>query len=934
MTLSKDQQAKPVKTPLVPFSPFVAKEFAIKWKTYSEERQWEQTFWHEFLRDVCGISDYAIAGIEPQKNVLNPATGNLEQMDLYWRDVAIIEHKSAGVSLEEADTQARRYWRNLPPPLRPPYLVLCNFREIRIIEVQSESVVQFPLIELGDRVHLIESMSKKSIFHSNRDELVVDQKAAKLMADVFVNLEDSGYDEHSTSIFLVRILFLLFGDDTGMWKTNAFKTLLTSDLVSDGELEKMFSELFKFLNTQDNQRSKDQLEKFEGLPYINGGIFKEQINAPRINHRLRKSLENAANYDWGSINPTIFGALFQLIRNKEQRSQLGEHYTTEENIQKVIGPLFLDELRKLQVSAWDDANSLRKFLDKIHKMKFFDPACGCGNFLLVTYKRLRQIELEVQIRISEIEKKNISLKFDGSADQKISIKNFYGIEVLEWPAQVARIALLLAEHQENLKFESITGLAPSMLPIRDSASIVVGNALRMSWQKFCPIDENTFIFGNPPFVAMSKKDNEQKEDSKLVFQEMRVGEDNSLRSGRLDYVACWFAKFITEYGHSNSRCAFVSTNSLLQGEQARSMGLLFDLTNMKIDFAHKAFTWKSDSIDAASVLVIIIGISSKTSDTSPHFIFEYADVDSNPEGHEARQINAYLLDSPVKVIQKHSKPLVKVPKMTEGNRPQDGGGLIVEDDAYKEIINEDPSAAKFIRKMVGSKDMLNGENRYCFWFVDANPRELKASKLISARLKIVSKSRLESPTESAREKAQTPHLFLSMRQPEQRWLCVPRVSGENRSIIPMAFFGPEVIVHDTALSLDGADEYLFGILQSSLFTAWVRTVSGRLGMSIRVAPDLCYNSFPFVNASKSQQEEITVISKEILSVRDKYSDVPLGDLYQLGLIPIDLQTAHKNLDKSVDALFGLSRNTTDAQKLTFLFERYGELVSKRPRLDN
>jgi type I restriction-modification system DNA methylase subunit len=913
-------------TPLVPFSPSVANDFAIKWKTYTEEEQWERTFWHEFFRDICGISDYSIEGIEPQKKVLNPSTGNLERIDLYWRGVAIVEHKSADKSLEDAEVQARRYWQNLPPSLRPPFLILCNFRFMRIVEVKSEKVIEFPLIELGSHVHHFESLSKHHLLHSNPDEIAVDQQAAKLMADIFVNLEDSGYDEHSTSVLLVRMLFLLFGDDTRMWKQNAFKTILTSDIYSNEQFSTVLEELFSFLDTEDSKRSDEKLQKFQDLPYINGGLFKESIKAPKITQRLRKSIENAANYDWGSINPTIFGALFQLIRSKDDRSQLGEHYTTEENIQKIIGPLFLDEIRKSQESAWDDPKALRKLLERLHKMKFFDPACGCGNFLLVTYKRLRQIELEIQIRVGDLEKKSIALMLDGSIQQKISIGNFYGMEISEWPAQVARIALLLAEHQENLKFEAVTGLAPTMLPINDSASIIVCNALRASWQTFCPVEKDTYILGNPPFVAMSKKNEEQQEDSKVVFEELGIGVDNSLRSGRLDYVACWFAKFITEYGNSDARCAFVSTNSLLQGEQARSMGLLLNLAKMKIDFAHKTFLWRSDTRDAASVLVIVVGISNERADTGTRVIYEYAELDSDPISLEAKEINAYLLDSTVKVIQKHAKPLVKVPKLTEGNRPQDGGGLIVEEEEYKAIIKNDEIVAKYIRKMVGSHDMLNGINRYCLWLTEANPKELKASKFISERLKIVAKARLESPTDSARAKATTPHLFLSIRQPKQRWLCVPRVSSENRPIIPMQFFGPEVIPHDTALSLDGADDYLFGLLQSGLFTSWVRTVAGRLGVSIRVSPDLCYNSFPFPSSTEKQRKDVSDIAVEILNIRAKYSDIPLGDLYKPGLTPVDLQLAHKALNRLVDSLFGLAGRATEAQRLAVLFDKYGEMA--------
>lgn len=912
-------------SPVVPFSPAIATEFAIKWKTYTEEEQWERTFWHEFLRDICGITDYSMEGIEPQKKVLNPATGYQERIDLFWRGVAIVEHKSADKSLDDAEDQARRYWRNLAPSLRPPHLILCNFRFMRLVDVKSGNIIEFPLIELGKYVHHFELISKNHLLHQNRDEIAVDQQAAKLMADIFVNLEDAGFEEHATSIFLVRILFLLFGDDTKMWKQNAFKNILNSKLFSNEEFSNVIEELFEFLDTEDAKRSNEQLKKFQDLPYVNGGLFREKIEAPRINERLRKSIENAANYDWGSINPTIFGALFQLIKSKDDRSQLGEHYTTEENIQKVIDPLFLDEIRKSQESNWDDSRELQKLLERMHRMKFFDPACGCGNFLLVAYKRLRQIELEIQIRIGELEKKSIALTLDGSTQQKISIQNFFGIEVSEWPAQVARIALLLAEHQENLKFESVTGLAPNMLPIRDSASIILGNALRTSWRSFCPADGDTFIMGNPPFVAMSKKNEEQQIDSKMVFDELINVEEKSLRAGRFDYVACWFAKFISEYGETSSRCAFVSTNSLLQGEQARSMGVLIKASGMKIDFAYRSFSWQSDSRDGAAVSVIIVGLSSVKRDTRPYLIYDFSGADTNAARNEAQHINAYLLDSSVDAISKHSSPIAKIPRLTEGNRPQDGGGLIVNEDEYAEIMRIDPGAGKFIRRMVGAQDLLDGVNRYCYWLVDATPNDLKSDKRIISRLKIVSDARLKSPTESAREKAKTPHLFLSMRQPSKRWLCVPRVSSENRPIIPMAFFEPEVIAHDTTLSLEGADEYLFGILQSNIYTEWVKVVAGRLESRIRMSPDLCYNSFPFPESTDLQKAEISSLSIEILRIREKYSTVSLGDIYKPGLIPSDLQASHGKLDVLVDELFGLSRRATKAEKLAHLFNRYGAM---------
>jgi hypothetical protein len=678
--------------------------------------------------------------------------------------------------------------------------------------------------------------------------------------------------------------------------------------------------LFQILNTPAGERPASLDEVFLPFPYVNGGLFADPIKIGAFNSAMRKTIIRATRFDWSRISPAIFGSLFQSVKSKELRRELGEHYTSETTILKVLGPLFLDELKLRLTSAKGSPQKLRNLRKDLSSYNFLDPACGCGNFLIVTYREMRRIELEILKQLRDL-KEDSQLSLDPTLGLQVSIAQFTGIEIEEWPAKVAETAMFLVDHQMNLELAEEFGLAPDRLPIQSMLNVHVDNALRTDWRSVCEIGDKTLILGNPPFLGMSNLSDEQQQDNRIVFEKVEVGD---LRSGRLDYVACWWALACINLQGTTGKAAFVSTNSLTQGEQARSMGPLFDRLGYAIEFAHQTFKWSSDAPNAAAVHVVIIGINAK-SRVQKRRLFTTLENGDVVEQH-AENINIYLADSPVAAIAKHPLSLTGLPKMTNGSQPQDGGGLIVEAEQLHEV-EADPIARKYLKRLVGAHDMLRNEMRHCLWLVGAPPEDLRASRLIQERLEVVRQARAGSPTAGAREKAKTPAIFLSIRQPSSRWLAVPRHSSENRSIVPMAFFSPQDISHDSILAVDGADDYLFGLLQSRPFTVWAKLVSGRLKSDIRLSPDLSYNSFPAPELTTELREQVTAAAQEVLRARDAHPSSSLADLYDPLATPPDLMEAHQDLDKAVLAAYRMKPAATDAEVLAELFSRYENLTS-------
>ena len=906
-----------VKTPLL--SKQEAIKFADKWKSFSDEKQHARGFWSEFFRTLCGVDDEEIAGIEYEKKVKSSLSGNQEYIDIYWKNVALIEHKSAGENLDKAELQARGYLKSLPPGYRPRTIIISDFANFRLIDEKLNRTHQFTLAELPNNIHRFESIISGSKPQALEEEITVDQEAAKLMANLYLELESHGFEGHETSIFLIRILFLMFGDDTGMWERNLVKSLILRTKEDGSDIGKTFDTLFTVLNTPEKERNKELDENTLKFPYVNGGIFSEDISIIDFNKKMRVALINVANYDWGSINPTIFGAMFQLIKSKDERRELGEHYTSEENINKIVYPLFLDELQERLAAAWDNKKELKKLRQDLAKIKVFDPACGCGNFLVVSYRHLRQLELELIVRLNDLEGKQDAVQLDGSMGLSITLNQFYGIEIEEWPAQVARMALFLTDHQENLRLERITGATPNRFPISDAATIVNDNALLLNWESVLAIDTDTYVLGNPPFIGTRLQSKEQKEGQALVWQGFKG-------SVLVDFVANWFVLAAQQVKKNGCEFAFVSTNSVTQGDQPYVIWQMLSQYKIEISFAHRTFAWNNESSGQAAVHCVIIGVSRAGKYTTKR-LWTYETPRSAPLAQECKNINAYLIDGDNVLIGSRRKPLrPETPLMVSGNKPRDGGYLSdISIEEAEEIKRTDPIAAKYLRELIGAEELLNKrESRFCLWLIDASPNDLKNSKVLKGRVAKVLEERLKA-TSSKGAAANRPSLFETITQPEQNYFAVPSVSSEKRNYIPIAILTKDKILNNALFSISSVDLSLFALLQSRPFTVWVQNVSSRLESRYQISSTSVYNTFPFPILSGAQCSELTNLAEEILSIRNKYREINLGDLYDPVLMPLDLQKIHSKMDSAVLKIFGIEKDATDMYILRVLFQLYSQL---------
>ena len=906
-----------LKTPLL--SKQEATKFADKWKSFSDEKQHARGFWSEFFRTLCGVDDEEIVGIEYEKKVKSSLSGNQEYIDIYWKNVALIEHKSAGENLDKAELQARGYLKSLPPGYRPRTIIISDFANFRLIDEKLNRIHQFTLAELPNNIHRFESIISGSRPQALEEEITVDQEAAKLMANLYLELESHGFEGHETSIFLIRILFLMFGDDTGMWERNLVKSLILRTKEDGSDIGKTFDNLFTVLNTPEKERNKKLDENTLKFPYVNGGIFSEDISIIDFNKKMRVALINVANYDWGSINPTIFGAMFQLIKSKDERRELGEHYTSEENINKIVYPLFLDELQERLAAAWDNKKELKKLRQDLAKIKVFDPACGCGNFLVVSYRHLRQLELELIVRLNDLEGKQAAVQLDGSMGMSITLNQLYGIEIEEWPAQVARMALFLTDHQENLRLERITGATPNRFPISDAATIVNDNALLLNWESVLAIDTDTYVLGNPPFIGTRLQSKEQKEGQALVWQGFKG-------SVLVDFVANWFVLAGQQVKKNGCEFAFVSTNSVTQGDQPYVIWQMLSQYNIEISFAHRTFAWNNESSGQAAVHCVIIGVSRVGKFTTKR-LWTYETPRSTPLAQECKNINAYLIDSDNVLIGSRRKPLrSETPLMVSGNKPRDGGYLSdISTEEAEEIKRIDPIAAKYLRELIGAEELLNKrESRFCLWLIDASPNDLKNSKVLKGRVAKVLEERLKA-TSSKGAAANRPSLFETITQPEQNYFAVPSVSSEKRNYIPIAILTKDKILNNALFSISSDDLSLFALLQSRPFTVWVQNVSSRLESRYQISSTSVYNTFPFPILSGAQRSELTNLAEEILSIRNNYREINLGDLYDPILMPLDLQKIHTKMDSAVLKIFGIKQGDTDMDILRVLFQLYSQL---------
>ncbi|WP_285117307.1 DNA methyltransferase [Leifsonia sp. fls2-241-R2A-40a] len=889
-----------------------------------DERQQAQSFVRDLLA-VYGITETRAAYYE--RRVKRASTGSRGYIDALIPGLALIEMKSAGKDLAAAEQQALDYIHDLPDPEIPRWVLTSDFRRFRLIDLhdaRETAAVEFSLADLRDhaeKLAFFAGYGERSF--GSKEQEAASIKAAKLMAGLYDGLEGSGYSDHEASVFLVRTLFALYADDAGLWEKDLFLEFLETRTAEDGsDLGPELSLLYQVLGREPSRRQSNLDELIARFPYVNGGVFEEPLSIPSFDQAMRTRLIEAALFNWSAISPAIFGSLFQAVKDKVARRELGEHYTTETNILKVIGPMFLDELRQRFVDGYHDARALSKLRADMGLMRFLDPACGCGNFLVVAYREMRALDLEVLLRLQQLSGETARTMFFTEEHLSVRLSSFHGIELEEWPAQIAATALHLVEHQANRAMESALGAAPDTLPLDKIQTIHVGNALRMDWTTVTDITDHLYVMGNPPFIGMSRMTADQQADNRLTFAAV---DSSGLRAGRLDYVACWYAKAMASLrGVTGARVAFVSTNSITQGEQARTMVPLLERNGFTVDFGHRTFRWTSEAPGAASVHCVVVGFSASARPGRKPRLFTYNHIGGQPIERPVQRLNFYLADGASIVPAKLNRPAtIGMPNAHKGSQPTDGGHLIVTEEQLPQVL-ADEKARRYLRQFVQGQDMLQGRPlRSCLWMKYAEPADIRASPILRERLAGVRSAREESPTSSVRDYANKPGLFTQDRQPDKAYFALPEVSSENRTWIPGRFYTPDVIAGNKLIIFPGAFKWQAGLLQSSMFMAWVTTFAGRLKSDISISPGLAYFPVPWPTPDEATMTKLSHATDAVFDARAVYRDASLADLYDPNAMPANLLEAHQHLDEVVDRAFGARRRFTDtAERLSFLIDAY------------
>lgn len=758
--------------------------------------------------------------------------------------------------------------------------------------------------------------------------------AARLMGALYEQLAAAGIADADASVILARILFLMFGDDTGMWRAttsdppipNLFHDYLTDHTDPNGaDLAQRLHDIFTVVDTPANRRPAGTHPHLNRLPYINGGIFHDPVTIPAtLPKTLRTALIAACKFDWGQISPAVFGSMFQEVKSPEERRALGEHYTTEQNILKTIDPLFMDELRDKLAAAWDNKAQLTRLHNSLREMRYFDPACGCGNFLVVAYRELRALELELLKRRIELNERDgrhsgtvpQQLAMDASEWLNVTIDQFYGIEIEPWPARIAQTAMFLVDHQANQRMEQDLGQAPDRLPITITAHIAIGNALQLDWSTLLPPTPKVNVFGNPPFLGISSRTPDQTGDLSAAW--------GPNYHGTLDYVTGWHAKTLQYFSHQDGRWAFVTTNSITQGEAVEPLFAPIEAGDWSIKFAHRTFKWTSEAAGQAAVHCVVIGFSRHV--THPR-LFDYSTPASDPEEILGlAHITPYLTDGPSVIVRPASRPLnPQLGEVKYGNKPTDGSNLILDEDGYEEAMS-DAIASQYVRAYIGAHELIHGGQRHCLWLPESTPRERQQSRVLRTHIQAVRQFREKSKAASTRAAAATPHLFRQIAQPSTAYLCIPRHASETREYFLAARFGPATIASDATFLAEDADGFMFAVISSSMFITWQRTVGGRLKSDLRFNKLLTWNTFPLPHVSSDRRQDIITAAEVLAAARSSHGQRPLAELYAPGQIPVDVQEAHNSLDAAIDYLFGLPGEPTQIDRLSALFLAYSQMM--------
>lgn len=749
-------------------------------------------------------------------------------------------------------------------------------------------------------------------------EAEADVKSAEMMARIYDDIcryNDVSDDIHihNLNLFMSRLLFCYFAEDTGLFPeaqmfTNALRTCTKAD---GSDLAPFIEELFEVMSTSDAITRSQKTQSVNKFPYVNGGLFKERSPIPTLSYRTRALMLKCGEYEWSKINPDIFGSMIQAVVTPDMRAGLGIHYTSVTNIQKVIRPLFLDALVDEYTNSKDNPKRLNQLLVRLSKIKFFDPACGSGNFLIISYKSIRALEIRIWDRLRELSGGQGIMPFSN-----IKLTQFYGIEIDEYACDTARLSLWLAEHQMNNLFYEAFGSRPNPLPLHDSGNIVCGNACRMDWSAVCPhtADEEVYVMGNPPYLGSKLQSSKQKEDLQIAMPALKENKS-------MDYISAWFWKGANYIQGTKSRYAFVTTNSLCQGEQVGMLwGHIFDL-GLTIFFAHTSFKWSNNAKHNAGVTCAIVGVASQYA--GPRKLYNEREI------RLVQNINPYLSEGANLIVRKNYAPPKGLPKMNFGCMPYDGGNLLMTEPEKEEFCMSYPQDADLVKRLCGSYEFINEINRYCFWIDDADLPRALANPDIAARIERTKQVRLKSTDKAGRELANHPHQFREYFKRDCDAIIVPSVSSERREYIPIGYVGADTVISNLAFAVYDAELWLFGVLTSKMHNIWMRAVGGALETRIRYSATLCYNTFPFPKISAEQKNELKALAREVLGARAEHTEMTLGEMYNPETMPVDLRLAHQALDTAIERCYRPEPFFSDEERLEYLFKLYERMTKKK-----
>ena len=930
-----------------------AKAFAEDWKDAHYEKGETQSFYNDFF-EIFGVKRRQVAVYEQRVKLLNDRHGF---MDLFWPSTLLIEQKSARLDLGKAQGQALDYVDGLKADLQPKYILTCDFQRWNLLDLETGREFKFTLAELPNHIEAFAFiLGRRRNFGT---QAAVNIKAAELMGRLHDALSASGYTGHDLERLLVQLLFCLFADDTGIFEPkDIFLQLIDNDTKEDGsDTGRTLTELFDVLDTPEDQRQSNQSGELKAFPYVNGDLFSGRVRTPRFDKAMRDMLLDAARFDWGKVSPAIFGSLFQSVMDAKERRKKGAHYTSEANIMKVIGPLFLDDLRaefdRIAARRSGRDTALREFQRQLARLTFLDPACGCGNFLVIAYRELRTLELAVLHALWDGQRVT-----DIALFSLVNVDQFYGIEFEEFPARIAEVAMWMTDHLANNELSLAFGQSFARIPLKQSATIRHGDALEVDWNDVIPAEKCSYVMGNPPFVGA-------KFQSELQRAQVRKIAGLGGSGGTLDYVAAWFIKagqymnrsylvekaprsFVTFGSYTgiahrfkhvsfNIGVAFVATNSITQGEQvAQLWPILFDRCKLEITFAHRTFSWGSEARGAAHVHVVIIGLTHRDNEPAEKRLFSYPDIKGEPVETQHGALTAYLFDARGVanrhlVVKEEGRAISGARRLKSGVQMIDNGILTFTHDERRLFLNNEPGADQLFRQFLGGDEYINGFTRWILYLADADPAMLRNLPNVAERMKLLREYRANSKRPSTIAMSAYPTKLGVDERLTSDYLVIPNTSSERREYVPIGWLGPDVIASQKLRILADASLWEFGVLTSRPHMAWLAHVGGRLKSDYSYTQGLVYNTFPWPDATPAQRSKIEVLAQAVLDARAVHTTSSLADLYDPDTRPANLRKAPSALDLAVDRLYRAAPFASDRDRVEHLFGRYEALVNPLER---